>query len=214
MLREIFLEAQIASGFYQFRSELEKRGIVFSYSGILTEDILTSIGGALRQKMTLDRTDPKIARGVFSSFVEQVQNVIRYSAETQEIPAPEASEAKPLSTTDASTEEGGNEENLLRYGLVAIGRLSDGRHFVSCSNMVAASQADGIRASLERLRGLDRKALTTLMKEQLKEGPPDGSKGAGVGFITMAREALGGFDFDFYPIPDSDNVYFTFEAFF
>jgi hypothetical protein len=213
MLREIFLEAQIASGFYQFRSELEKRGIVFSYSGILTEDILTSIGGALRQKMTLDRTDPKIARGVFSSFVEQVQNVIRYSAETQEIPAPEASEAKPLSTTDASTEEGGNEENLLRYGLVAIGRLSDGRHFVSCSNMVAASQAEGIRASLERLRGLDRKALTTLMKEQLKESPPDGSKGAGVGFITMAREALGGFVFDFYPIPDSDNVYFTFEAF-
>jgi len=214
MLREIFLEAQIASGFYQFRSELEKRGIVFSYSGILTEDILTSIGGALRQKMTLDRTDPKIARGVFSSFVEQVQNVIRYSAETQEIPAAEASEAKPLSTTDASTEEDGNEENLLRYGLVAIGRLPDGGHFVSCSNMVAASQADGIRASLERLRGLDRKALTTLMKEQLKEGPPDGSKGAGVGFITMAREALGGFDFDFYPIPDSDNVYFTFEAFF
>ena len=99
------MEAQIASGFYQFRSELEKRGIVFSYSGILTEDILTSIGGALRQKMTLDRTDPKIARGVFSSFVEQVQNVIRYSAETQEIPAAEASEAKPLSTTDASTEE-------------------------------------------------------------------------------------------------------------
>jgi len=214
MLREIFLEAQIASGFYQFRTELEKRGIVFSYSGILTEDILTSIGGALRQKMTLDRTDPKIARGVFSSFVEQVQNVIRYSAETQEIPAAEASEAKPLSTTDASTEEKDNEENLLRYGLVAIGRLPNGRHFVSCSNMVAASQADGIRASLERLHGLDRKALTTLMKEQLKEGPPDGSKGAGVGFITMAREALGGFDFDFYPIPDSDNVYFTFEAFF
>jgi len=80
--------------------------------------------------------------------------------------------------------------------------------------MVPASQADGIRASLERLHGLDRKALTTLMKEQLKESPPDGSKGAGVGFITMAREALGGFDFDFYPIPDSDNVYFTFEAYF
>jgi hypothetical protein len=53
-----------------------------------------------------------------------------------------------------------------------------------------------------------------MMKEQLKEGPPEGSKGAGVGFIAMAREALGGFEFDFYPIPDSDNVYFTFEAYF
>ena len=214
MLREIFLEAKIASGFYQFRSELEKRGIVFSYSGILTEEILTSIGGALRQKMTLDRTDPKIARGVFSSFVEQVQNVIRYSAETQEVPTRETGEVTPPPTTDSRSEEDGEQDNHLRYGLVAIGRQPDGRHFVSCSNLVAASQAPGLRASLERLRGLDRKALTTLMREQLKEAPPEGSKGAGVGFITMAREAVGGFDFDFYPIPDSDNVYFTFEAYF
>jgi hypothetical protein len=30
-----------------------------------------------------------------------------------------------------------------------------------------------------------------MMRQQLKEGPPEGSKGAGVGFIQMAREANG-----------------------
>ena len=205
------MESKIAGGFYRFRTELEKRGIVFSYSGILTEDILTSIGGALRQKMTLDRTDPKIARGVFSSFVEQVQNVIRYSAETQAVPEGTAVQGSTAANQEPSAVE---QENLVRYGLVAIGRQPDGKHFVSCSNLVSAAQAELLRGSLERLRGLDRKALTTMMKEQLKECPPEGSKGAGVGFIAMAREALGGFEFDFYPIPDSDDVYFTFEAYF
>ena len=66
-----------------FRKELEDRGIVFSYSGFLNEDILSGIGNALRSKMTIDGTEEKISRAVFSAFVEQVQNVIRYSAETE-----------------------------------------------------------------------------------------------------------------------------------
>ena len=68
--------------YLSFRKELEDRGIVFSYSGYLNEDILSGIGNALRSKMTIDRTEEKISRAVFSAFVEQVQNVIRYSAET------------------------------------------------------------------------------------------------------------------------------------
>ena len=66
--------------YLSFRRELDDRGIVFSYSGYLNEDILTGIGNALRTKLEIDQTDQKISRGVFSAFVEQVQKVIRYSA--------------------------------------------------------------------------------------------------------------------------------------
>jgi len=69
--------------FLDFRNELSNRGIVFTYSGFLNDDILTGIGNALRTKLALDHTDSKVSRGIFSAFVEQVQNVIRYSAETQ-----------------------------------------------------------------------------------------------------------------------------------
>jgi hypothetical protein len=69
------------SSHLSFRKELDNRGIVFSYSGFLNEDILTGIGNALRTKLVIDKTDAKISRGLFSAFVEQVQNVIRYSAE-------------------------------------------------------------------------------------------------------------------------------------
>jgi hypothetical protein len=51
--------------YLSFRRELDKRGIVFSYSGYLNEDILTGIGNALRTKLEIDQTDQKISRGEF-----------------------------------------------------------------------------------------------------------------------------------------------------
>jgi hypothetical protein len=67
---------------------------------------------------------------------------------------------------------------------------------------------------LESIRGLDRKELTKLMREQLKDGPPEGSKGAGVGFVSIAREANGDWDFQMVPTEDPNMFFFCFEAYF
>jgi len=181
-----------------FRKELEDRGIVFSYSGYLNEDILSGIGNALRSKMTIDRTEEKISRAVFSAFVEQVQNVIRYSAET--------------STQASSGEVAGEEALVLPYGLVAIGEYPDGQHFVTCCNMVLSSDTKKLSEQLESIRGLDRKELGALMRQQLRDGPPEGSKGAGVGFIAIAREANGNWDYDIVENAKEGFDFFSFEA--
>jgi len=184
--------------YLRFRKELEDRGIVFSYSGYLNEDILSGIGNALRSKMTIDRTEEKISRAVFSAFVEQVQNVIRYSAET--------------STQASSGEVAGEEALVLPYGLVAIGEYPDGQHFVTCCNMVLSSDTKKLSEQLESIRGLDRKELGALMRQQLRDGPPEGSKGAGVGFIAIAREANGNWDYDIVENAKEGFDFFSFEA--
>lgn len=184
--------------YLSFRKELEDRGIVFSYSGYLNEDILSGIGNALRSKMTIDRTEEKISRAVFSAFVEQVQNVIRYSAET--------------STQASSGEVAGEEALVLPYGLVAIGEYPDGQHFVTCCNMVLSSNTKKLSEQLESIRGLDRKELGALMRQQLRDGPPEGSKGAGVGFIAIAREANGNWDYDIVENAKEGFDFFSFEA--
>jgi hypothetical protein len=181
-----------------FRKELEDRGIVFSYSGYLNEDILSGIGNALRSKMTIDRTEEKISRAVFSAFVEQVQNVIRYSAET--------------SSQASSGEVAGEETVVLPYGLVAIGEYPDGQHFVTCCNMVLSSDTKKLSEQLESIRGLDRKELGALMRQQLRDGPPEGSKGAGVGFIAIAREAHGNWEYDIVKNAKEGFDFFSFEA--
>ena len=43
---------------------------------------------------------------------------------------------------------------------------------------------------------MDSKELRKAYKQRLREGPPEGSKGAGLGFIEMARKA-DRFEFDF-----------------
>jgi len=184
--------------YLSFRKELEDRGIVFSYSGYLNEDILSGIGNALRSKMTIDRTEEKISRAVFSAFVEQVQNVIRYSAET--------------STQASSGEVAGEEALVLPYGFVAIGEYPDGQHFVTCCNMVLSSDTKKLSEQLESIRGLDRKELGALMRQQLRDGPPEGSKGAGVGFIAIAREANGNWDYDIVENAKEGFDFFSFEA--
>jgi hypothetical protein len=179
----------LAIDMYQFRNYLRETGIIFCYSGYMTEDILVGIGNAIKQKLTMDDQDAKTARAVFAIFVEQVQNVIRYSAETE--------------TKDDMTE--------LRYGVLTVGREED-RVFVTCGNVVKNADRDRLQGNLSAISKMDKAELKKLWKDTLRGDIPDGSKGAGVGFIDIARQARQGFEFDFSEIDDSFS-FFTLKAY-
>ncbi|NBT74423.1 MAG: hypothetical protein EBT15_00355 [Betaproteobacteria bacterium] len=80
--------------------------------------------------------------------------------------------------------------------------------------MVRSTDTQKLRNQLDSIRGLDRKELGALMRQQLKDGPPEGSKGAGVGFISMAREANGKWEYDIVESAKDDFDLFCFEAHF
>jgi hypothetical protein len=201
------------ASFLDLRRQLESRGIVFSYCGYLNENILSGIGNALQSKMAIDHTDQKISRGIFSTFVEQVQNVIRYSAETI---GPEEREKleREAALAEGRAEITDLDDGELRYGLITIGELPSGKRFVTCANLIKNENVEKVSQSLESIRGLNRKELTTLMREHLKAGPPEGSKGAGVGFISIAREANGNWEYDMVPMDDGKFTFFCLEAYF
>jgi hypothetical protein len=184
----------LAKQVLQFRELLFQEGILFCYSGYMTEDILSSIGSTLKQKMAMDKTDKNVARGVFTLFVEQVQNVIRYSSEV---------EPGGRGASQADVE--------LRYGLLTIGQ-KEGRHFVSCANMIARRDVERLRGNLTKIQGMDREQLKAFYKEVLRGATPEGSKGAGVGFVDIARQATHGFQFDFHDVND-DYAYFCLKAY-
>ncbi|MBL6958440.1 MAG: hypothetical protein ISR52_05620 [Rhodospirillales bacterium] len=158
----------------------------------MTEEVLSGIGNAIKRKLELEHTDRQTAKGVFSIFVEQVQNVIRYSAER----------------------EGGEVEDdpaEIRYGVLTVGRKDD-QYFVACGNLINNHDVDRLKKSLKQIKELDKEGLRALYKETLKGETPEGSKGAGVGFIDIARRATNGFDYDFMDM-DDDRSYFCLKAF-
>jgi hypothetical protein len=176
----------------KIHSDMLAEGISFCYSGYLSEDILLGIGNTLRKKFELDLIEQKTSTSMFSVFVEMVQNVIRYSAKNQ------TDDRDPV-TID------------LRYGILAIGE-SGGRNFIACGNLINENDRDRLSGNLEKIQSLDQKELRRLYKETLRGDVPEGSKGAGVGFIEIARRAKHGFEFEFQPTVD-EKQFFTITAY-
>lgn len=175
-----------------FRRSLTEKGVILCYNGYMTEDVLLGIGSTIKQKMAIEKTDKKVARGLFSLFVEQMQNVIRYSVEKE-------------------NGDFGQGEISLRYGVLIVGMEGDG-YFVACSNMVEKKDVETLQTKLTQIQALDEAGLKALFRETLKGETPKGSLGAGVGFIDIARRATRGFEFDFTNVDDQFS-YFSLKAF-
>src|ERR1700752_745007 len=60
---------------------LAQQHISLCYSGYLSEEVLSGLAAALRSKMAADNQDENRRKRGFSVFIEQVQNVMRYSAD-------------------------------------------------------------------------------------------------------------------------------------
>jgi len=181
----------LANDYLRFRDDLAGKGIIFSFTGYVTESILTALGEALRHKMRLDDADPQVTRKVFSVFVEQVQNIIRYSADREEQGA-----AEPLA---------------LSSGMVTVGR-DEGRFFVVCGNTVTPADARKLEARLSELARMDRDELRKYYKTKLREPPEEDSKGASIGLIEIARRASEPIEFDFLEL-DAQRVFFCLKAY-
>jgi Family of unknown function (DUF6272) len=186
----------LAGQLMDMRAMLHKHGVIFAYSGYVTEPVLSGVGEALKQKLTIDDADTKTLRSVFAVFVEQMQNIIRYSAEKAQSHPPSSSPASELME--------------IRYGILTIGK--EGSDYVVCAgNLVVRSDVDRLNAKLSKIRDLSKDELKTLYKEQLRAEPEMGSKGAGLGFMEIARRASKPLDFDFTNI-DRDHAFFALKA--
>ncbi len=176
----------LAQYYRSFKRTLDEQGIIFSFSGYMSENILYSLGEALRQKMTLEEADMNTAKKVFSVFVEQAQNVIRYSAEKVEGQRGEGVE--------------------LSSGMVTIGS-DDGAFFIVCGNVIREEDEARLRQRLDHLNSLDAPAIKAYYREQLREAPDDDSRGATIGLIEIARRASRPIEFGFDPIEDGKSFF-------
>ena len=176
----------LAERYKAFKSTMDEQGMIFSFSGYLSEGVLYSLGEALRNKMTLEETNTNTVKKVFSVFVEQVQNIIRYSAD------------KIVGRTDHGVE--------LSSGMVTIGR-EDGHFYIVCANIMRQESVEKLRSRLEVLRGMDKDEIKAYYREKLREEAETDSRGATIGLIEIARRASTPIEYDFLPM-DAETSFF------
>jgi Family of unknown function (DUF6272) len=177
----------LAQELLDIRVALRRKGIIFAYCGYVTESVLSGLGEALKQKLTIEDTSAKTMRSVFAVFVEQMQNIIRYSEER--LP-PDA-------------------EDAMRYGLLTIAQ-DGGDYVVYRGNMIRADDVERMRQSLAEIMTLDKGALRTRYKEQLRSDQVL-RRGAGIGLIEIARRSSKPLEFDFVEI-DERTAFFALKA--
>ena len=124
-----------------------------------------------------------------------MQNIIRYSVE--KLPPPSAHGENP-------------ENGELRYGILTIGQ-EGADYVVHAGNLVIASDVPRMQAQLAAIQGMSRDELKAAYKAQLRAGPNENSKGAGIGFIEIARRASKPIEFDLMVI-DDEYAFFALKA--
>jgi Family of unknown function (DUF6272) len=184
-----------ANELLDLRSTLLRSGIIFTYSGYLTESVLSGVGEAVKQKLAMEEADTTTMRSVFAVFVEQMQNMIRYSAEKIGPEPDEASLAQPFE---------------LRHGILTIGREGD-EYSVHAGNLIKVADVERLRARLNEIAAMDKDQLKSLYKAKLRAGPDADSKGAGVGLVEIARRSSRAIDFEFISV-DDEYTFFALRA--
>ena len=82
---------------------------------------------------------------------------------------------------------------------------------VFAGNLIQRSDVERLRVKLSRIRDMSKDELKVLYKEQLRAEPEEGSKGAGLGFMEIARRASKPIEFDFTDV-DANHAFFALKA--
>ncbi|SKA82503.1 hypothetical protein SAMN02745704_01566 [Paucidesulfovibrio gracilis DSM 16080] len=162
-------------------------GLILSFSGPVSQGVVEGLAELMREQMRTELTEERLVRKVFAILVEQLQNIVRYSSER--VPG-----------------TGGEEE--MAQGQVLVGREPDGRYFVACGNKIPRDEGQRLLERVGRMRSMDREELKALYKQMRRQGPDPESKGAGLGFIEMARKAERPLDCSVVPV-DNETSFFS-----
>lgn len=172
---------------YELKKQLGKQGISFCYSGPISKDLMNEISEIFEQKMKMEEVNRTTVGKIFSMIVEQIENIMKYSDEK-------------------ITDTGFKDE--LRVGIIVIGRCEDNMFFVMTGNKIQNEKVDRVFKKLSIIQNMNQDELKKYYKQQRRKDPDKDSKGAGLGFIELARRASSPIEFDFEKI-DNSNSFFS-----
>lgn len=159
----------------------QRRNVLFYHKGYFSHNIVAAMGEVVKLQLEVAGVNGPTRRKLFSSFVELSQNIVHYSSN--------------------ALARDGEQDGSIREGAVCISRDGD-RHVMLCVNPISSAEVASLRNKLEPLRHMSLEQIKQAYKQSLRAETPEDSKGAGMGFLTMARDASAPLEFAFHPRAD------------
>jgi len=169
---------------------LAEHNINMIYSGPLWAEGIDGMADFLQKRLDMDEMPLSESQAVFSVFVEQMNNMLMYSAEKEKQERPETGPAETSS------------------GIFVLGS-HDKSYYVQTGNVIKDSNVGLLKERIDFLNTLDKKELRQFYKEQMKaENDNPESRGAGLGLTEIARRATSKIEYEFFPYGEGLS-YFT-----
>lgn len=175
------------TSFDLFQTQASASGVLFYHSGEFNEAVIAAAAQSLRHRMEESGATGPVKRKLFSTFVEMAQNIVHYAAR------PTGADALPG-----------------REGTVALGRNGDDDYWVICVNRVDTAHVARLSAKLDVVRSMSLEDIRKTYREQLHNTQHEHtdaiSKGAGLGWLTIARDAKQPLEYSFASDPASSGA--------
>jgi len=163
------------------------------YSGPMWDEGIKGIAEMVKAHLDHDDLPGSSAKAIFSVFVEQVTNMLMYSAEKEQYVQPDK----------------GNVD--VSIGLLVLGHREKA-FFIQTRNAIKNERVKFLKDRIDHLNTLDKKELRQLHKEQVRsENDNPESQGAGLGLIEIARRTTKPIGYTFEPAGEGLS-YFTMYA--
>ena len=177
----------------EYHKMLSRKNITLVYSGPLWSEGIGGIAGTLKRRLEFDELPLETSQKVFSVFVEQMNNMLMYSAEKNRL--------EEFGTPDEKASDS-------TIGTFILGK--EGKtYFIQTGNVMKNKNVELVKNKLDYLNALDKKDLRKYYKEQARlENDNPESKGAGLGFIEIARRISSKIEYSFTPY-DEGLTFFT-----
>lgn len=150
-----------------YRSEIKAHSldngasVMLSYCGTLTRDLINGLTETIENLLISSGTQKKTVKRIFSILIEGLQNILVHGEHDDE----------------------GNQPAFL----ILINKTD---HFeIFFGNMVNVSEAENLKAYLDKLNNLEEEALKGMYMEVLNNNIFSAKGGAGLGFLTMRMKS-------------------------
>jgi len=163
----------------EYHKKLRESRITLVYSGPLWAEGIAGVASTLKKRLEYDNLPLETSQEVFSVFVEQMNNMLSYSAEKAQFEADELHSEAPK-------------------GTFVLGTRGD-HYFIQTGNVMANHTVELVREKIDHINSLDKKELRKYYKQKRLENDNPESRGAGLGIIEIARRASGKLEYTFVP---------------
>jgi hypothetical protein len=169
---------------------LDENNIYVSYSGPIWAKGIDGMAEMILKRFEYDEIPLNASQSVFSIFVEQINNMMMYSAEKE-----------PRRSAEGVVTH-------VSKGVFILG-IKKNTYYIQTGNWVTDHSAHIIKTRIDHLNTLDKKEKRKFYKQQIHaENENCESMGAGVGLIEIARRATAPIEYSFEPNGDGKQ-YFT-----